>query len=298
MEQQSIPEVSFRQTTKNRTGFEIFRLRHLLSQTKRLRVPLDTPHRVTFFHVMFVTQGAGTHYIDFQPYSYRENSLLFVSKGQLHAFDVNPEIDGYVIVFTEEFLLRNLGQFDQPYFYKLYAYHLHEPLLQVEQHMKFAELFDEIFEEFNSTEAFAREEVLQLLLKLLLLKIERVQHSLMPPAQNTEWAKLFVDFHNLLHQSYHRSRNATDYAAQLGVSYKHLNEVCKAISGRTAKVLIDEFVVLEIKRLLAISDDSIQQLAYQTGFDEPTNFVKYFKKHTDQSPAQFRRHLADKHHSN
>lgn len=47
-------------------------------------------------------------------------------------------------------------------------------------------------------------------------------------------------------------------------------------------------MVLEIKRALATSNASVQEITYTFGFDEPTNFVKYFKKHTGYSPAQFR----------
>ncbi|MFC1653158.1 helix-turn-helix domain-containing protein [Planctomycetota bacterium] len=73
--------------------------------------------------------------------------------------------------------------------------------------------------------------------------------------------------------------------------YKHLNEICKRITGRTVKKCIDNHVILEMKRRLASSDISIKELAYITGFDEPTNLVKYFKKYTNQSPSQFKRRL-------
>ena len=176
--------------------------------------------------------------------------------------------------------------------YKLYNYYLYEPLLQLEEEMQIANVFDEIYLEFNSAAAFARDEILQVLLKLLLLRIERIRCTMMPPAKNSEWVRVYIDFKHLLGQKYHQSRNAVDYANKIGISYKHLNEICKALSGKTAKVVIDEFIILEIKRLLVISDASIKQLAYQTGFDEPTNFVKFFKKHTGQSPALFRKALA------
>ena len=78
----------------------------------------------------------------------------------------------------------------------------------------------------------------------------------------------------------------------MDVSYKHLNEICKSVTGSTAKEVIDNLLILESKRHLAVSDISIKELSYEVGFDEPTNFVKYFKRHTQQSPAQFRKSLA------
>ncbi|SLM29662.1 Transcriptional regulator, AraC family (fragment) [Desulfamplus magnetovallimortis] len=70
-----------------------------------------------------------------------------------------------------------------------------------------------------------------------------------------------------------------------------MNKIAKAITGNTVKSFIDNFVILEIKRQLAVSDISIKELTYLMGFEEPTNFVKYFKKHTSQSPAQFKKIL-------
>ncbi|SLM29674.1 Transcriptional regulator, AraC family (fragment) [Desulfamplus magnetovallimortis] len=70
-----------------------------------------------------------------------------------------------------------------------------------------------------------------------------------------------------------------------------MNKIAKAITGNTVKSFIDNFVILEIKRQLAISDISIKELTYLMGFEEPTNFVKYFKKHTSHSPSQFRKIL-------
>lgn len=79
----------------------------------------------------------------------------------------------------------------------------------------------------------------------------------------------------------------------MNISYTHLNKIVKAVTGNTAKSFVDKFIILEIKRQLAVSDVSIKELTYDMGFDEPTNFVKFFKKHTQLSPAQFKKTLTE-----
>jgi AraC-like DNA-binding protein len=59
----------------------------------------------------------------------------------------------------------------------------------------------------------------------------------------------------------------------------------------TAKRVIVERIVLEAKRLLARSALTVAAISHQLGFDEPTNFVKYFKRETGTTPAQFRAQL-------
>jgi AraC-like DNA-binding protein len=53
--------------------------------------------------------------------------------------------------------------------------------------------------------------------------------------------------------------------------------------------MIQERIILEIQRLLLHSDLNINQIGYRLGFDDPSYFVKYFKKHTKISPSEFRK---------
>jgi len=58
--------------------------------------------------------------------------------------------------------------------------------------------------------------------------------------------------------------------------------------GKTPKQLIDERILLEAKRLLVHSNDPGKIIGLSLGFDEPTNFNKFFKKHTGKTPSEFR----------
>ena len=57
----------------------------------------------------------------------------------------------------------------------------------------------------------------------------------------------------------------------------------------SAKELIDERVVLEAKRMLVHTSNSIKEIGFDLGFDEPTNFIKYFRKHEEKTPIEFRK---------
>lgn len=109
--------------------------------------------------------------------------------------------------------------------------------------------------------------------------------------RKTEWLMFFGQFKKNLGKQITSTRSVKDYAEMLGISTKHLNTICKAVSGSTTKQYIDTFMIIEIKRLLATSDNSVQELSYAFGFEEPTNFVKYFKKHSGLSPSQFKKHF-------
>ncbi|EKD28393.1 MAG: hypothetical protein ACD_79C00312G0002 [uncultured bacterium] len=287
-----IPNISFLKTN-NKIEFEILTLKSLFARFDKLNHFLDKPHRVDFFHILFITKGTGIHYIDSLPYKYEKGSILFISKGQIHAYDVHPGNDGFLILFTEAFLSKNLIHSDILSFYKLYNHYLHSPIIQPEEIGKndFINIINEMYKEYYFSDDFAKEEILRLLLKLLLLKAERIKHTLTPQKKNSDFFLKFSVFKNRLEKHFSDTRNAKEYAGQMNISYKHLNEVCKSLTGTTAKKFIDNFIILEIKRYLAMSDISIKELTYKLGFDEPTNLVKFFKKHTRLSPFQFKQSL-------
>ncbi|WP_419175810.1 helix-turn-helix domain-containing protein [Desulfosediminicola sp.] len=289
----NIPHIDFCKKRAQELQIEIFSLAGLFNRRDRLEHPLEKPHRVNFYQILLITKGHGQHHIDFQPYPYQPGTLLMVSKNQVHAFTVQPEVDGLVLLFTDTFLEKNMTHDDVVSLNRLMNYHLRSPLIEpaATEREEIASLIDQMVREYRNPDHFAKEEILRLQLKQLLLKIERIQHRVSTPPQNLEWFTTFELFRTLLEQHFSSTRNVVDYAEMLGKSTKHLGRICKAMTNSTAKEFIDSYTVLEIKRHLATSSEPIQELTYQCGFDEATNFVKFFKKHTGQSPARFRKNF-------
>lgn len=102
---------------------------------------------------------------------------------------------------------------------------------------------------------------------------------------------VFQKFNSLLKYYYTESRNASFYANKLAITYKHLNSICKELMHKTAKSIINDFIVLQAKRKLINSDIKSAQLAHFLGFEDPTNFTKYFKKLTGLTPKSFKNTL-------
>jgi AraC-like DNA-binding protein len=99
----------------------------------------------------------------------------------------------------------------------------------------------------------------------------------------------FRRFIDLLRRPGHLAHRVFYYADLLGVSPQHLNTICRRVHGKSASDLITEQIVLEGKRYLLHTDQSITDVAEQLGFADPSHFVKYFKKMTGQTPASFRK---------
>ena len=126
-------------------------------------------------------------------------------------------------------------------------------------------------------------------LAIIFSKLERLKQYQTFNLKRSDKLNKFLDFKSLLEIHFNKSRNADFYAEKLNITYKHLNTICKSIIALTAKQFIDEYIILEAKRLLVNSEIKSTELAYFLGFEEPTNFVKYFKKHTKFTPNQFKK---------
>ena len=92
----------------------------------------------------------------------------------------------------------------------------------------------------------------------------------------------------LVDQNFLEHRGVAWYAAQLQCSPKTLTRACLAAAGSPAKALISERVTLEAKRLLVHSHRTVQDIGEHLGFDETSNFVKFFKREAGSTPARFR----------
>ncbi|MEU4557125.1 AraC family transcriptional regulator [Actinoplanes sp. NPDC023936] len=120
--------------------------------------------------------------------------------------------------------------------------------------------------------------------------------SLLDPAPESPGhveSRTFERFRRRLEVGYPQTRRVEDYAAELGCSVRTLTRASLAITGRTAKQVVDDRVALQARRLLAATSLSVAEVGRNLGFGEPTNFGRFFHRETGLSPGQFRGRYVD-----
>lgn len=252
------------------------------------------PHKIKFYLILFITKKTYTHFIDFKSYEIKEGSALFVTKNQVHSF--NEKLDkshGFGIAFNNLFIDKHYFLSDNLRLNRLFNYHIESPIIYKKDmgENSLIELISDMHKEYHSNNKFAKPEILASLLRVLLLKAERAKEYHAVTNINTHWLETFSKFKDLLEDEYVNTRNSKTYASKLFVSYKFLNDVVKKLTGTTVKAFIDDFVIIEIKRYLISSSLSINEISYQTGFEDPANMVKFFRKKTSITPLKFRQQL-------
>jgi len=95
-------------------------------------------------------------------------------------------------------------------------------------------------------------------------------------------------FMMLLEKNYKTWKRPSRYAEALSISTNHLNDVVKALTGKSVTSHIHSQSMLEAKRLLHFTDLTIKEICYETGFRNTAYFNKLFKKITGMTPQGFR----------
>ena len=84
-------------------------------------------------------------------------------------------------------------------------------------------------------------------------------------------------------------RDMEYYAGELGISTRYLYRICTQLTGQSPKQLIDGILMGGIKQALLSGVRPIGDIALDYGFEDPTAFGQYFKRHTGSTPSAFRK---------
>lgn len=277
-----IPKYNFKKKEELPREFEILRLEKLVRKNFKRA---GKPHRLDFYQLIFISEGTGAHTVDFHKVKFRAGSFIPVAKDQVQQFYINSEVKGYVILFTSEFLVREKMNYRYLYDFILFNSQLLPIGLQCGNETKL--LIEMLAQAYFNGKGFEKEELLRNYLKIVLIRLEQDKRS-MSRTQNDSVLNLTMRFKEALDNNISYKTKVSDICEILGINSKKLNTALKLTSKKSAKEHLDERVVLEIKRLLSYSELSIKEIAYDMGFEDATNFTKYFKKHTSFLPQKFR----------
>jgi AraC-like DNA-binding protein len=241
------------------------------------------PQRLDFDLLIRIESGGTMHTVDFTGYPLEPGDLIWVRAGQVQQWGRIDDIEGPVFLFTPSAidtgtweLIRSAGVATPNHWT---AVGDTPAAAALDTALATASISD------SSTMDVRDAALARVLAAALLLLVTAVPEGSghRPPTHQA-----FVWFRDELEAGFRTRHKVAEYAARLGYSTRTLNRLARENTGLSAKQLIDERVVLEAKRLLAHGHDSVARIAEQLGFDDPSNFSKYFQHRIGTTPAAFR----------
>ncbi len=284
---EKIPHIEFDRSKSGKLGFDIVPIEKIAEGRDNYDHQPESPHQLKFYNLIYFTSGHGRHYIDFDWYSVQQNSLIYLTKDQVCAFDFSNDLKGYCIIFTEEYFVRCFANLSDSFVFRLFNPELFSPIVEIPERNDFKTYFELLHEEFKAQPSFNTKTIIESLFTILISKAEQIKQKQTFQIKDTSKIQLYQKFSKLIEEGLSKSRSAEFYAGELAITYKHLNTICKELQNKTAKQVIDDLVILRAKRLLINGQLKTSAIAYDLGFEDPTNFTKYFKKRTALTPKQF-----------
>ena len=147
---------------------------------------------------------------------------------------------------------------------------------------------------YKDTDNLYRQQIIRSALNAYMLyTYDRYQRFYYTDDMNIEStrSKIFDSFVDLLHHNCNTQREVTFYADKLCISTKYLTDICHKVAGVSAKKIIDNFAILQIKILLHNPQLTMQDIAHQMDFPDQSYLGRYFKRFEGISPSSFRKQI-------
>ena len=274
--------------------FTVYRLEDFCADA----APSAVFSRKDFYKITLVaaTGPATYHYADQQRHlAAGQFALVFTDTHQPYSWELNGATTyGYCCLFTADFLPTHTRLHPDD----LLVFAPHEPAffyLNSAQRADFELLFIKMLAEQDSPYPHKYE----LLFHYVMACVHEAQ-KLVPATATargtTASARLATTFRDLLARQFPifssaqrvELRTAQAFADRLAVHANYLSRTLKAETGKTTSQLLAERLVQEARALLLHTDWPIADISYCLGFEEPTHFTQFFRRHTQRTPSQLR----------
>lgn len=251
---------------------------------------LEKTHRHDFYSLIIIESGKGSHSIDSKTYSICKNRIFLLTYGQIHAWEELSNAKGYIIVFTKSFY-NHIYTGNNKIKSDLISYN-DIPYIDVDDRsikewMSLAQL---IYNEYLR-EKKQHKELICIYLKAALVKYSRYYSSNIETitVKKDHQHMLIQQFNELVDLKYKHWKLPKNYADEMSISPHYLNVLTKKTLGKTTGSIIKSKVILEAERLLKNTDLTVSEIGYILGFNDKSNFNKYFKKLMNCTPESFRK---------
>lgn len=250
-----------------------------------------------FYCIFFKDTKCGDLRYGKETYDYQEESLVFVSPGQILSVDnylsgIHPK--GKVLIFHPDFLRGTLlGNIQNDY--NFFSYASNEALhLSKKEKMQILGMFETIKDELKQNLDKHSKTLVISHLQLLLNYATRFYDRQFITREHINKGVL-EKFETLLN-SYFKSEkpqtlglpSVASCADELHLSANYFGDLIKKETGISAQEYIQTKVINLAKEKVFDVNKSISEIAYELGFKYPQHFTRLFKQKTGVSPLEYR----------
>ncbi|MHA6126826.1 helix-turn-helix domain-containing protein [Pseudomonas fluorescens group sp. PF-1] len=239
--------------------------------------------------MLYLQSGEGEVLLDNQRVEVKAPCLLYIPEQIVHGFAWHGRVEGHVITAVQhplESIVQVLSPGLLPHIQKACVVAL--PQWEPADN-PLEPLYRALYGEYHGRgrEHTACSMSLLLALVIQMLRLSEYTHDLQAPRHDRR-SQQVIAFRELVNRHFREHLSLHDYANSLGITVVTLGRLCHEQLGMTPMTLINARLILEAKRELAHSAQSVKQIAHGMGFSDVGYFSRFFRKHAQRSPSEFR----------
>lgn len=252
--------------------------------------------RKDYYKISLISGKSRVHFAD-KTLAVEENMLLIANPLIPYNWEVDFEVKrrGAFCVFTEEFF-QGYGHIKEYPIFQPGG----TPILSISdaEFEQVHELYSRMFTEIASDYTYKYDVLRALTMELIhaAMKMQPAQQESPGTGETSASDRITSIFLELLERQFplqspvHRIQLRTpgEFANQLNVHINHLNRVLKQSTGKTTSQILSDRINLEARAMLKHTNWNISEIAYCLGFEDPSHFVKFFKKNSQTTPKGYR----------
>ena len=251
--------------------------------------------RKDYYKISLITGKNRVYYAD-KTLEVTDNMLLFANPQIPYNWEpLQPRQEGAFCVFTDAFF-NGYGNIKE--------YPLFQPegtpvlSLQNDEVAQVRVIYQKMFQELASDYPYKYDVLRNLVSELIhtALKLRPAQLQKVVKSDSNAADRITALFLELVERQFPiespmqriHFRTPGEYAGQLNVHINHLNKVLKETTGKTTSQLLAERLTMEARAMLKHTHWNISEISWCLGFEDPSHFIKFFKKNTQTTPTGFR----------
>jgi AraC-like DNA-binding protein len=252
-----------------------------------------------FYSVMFKNHCANKLKYGKEYYDFQEGTLMCIAPNQIitienDANSENADIVGWGLFFHPD-LIRGTSLGNKIKEYTFFSYEINEALhLSDKEKQTLWDCVEKLENELSENIDLHSQTLITSNIELLLnycaryydrqfITRKKVNTNLL-----TKFETILNSYFNSNDQQYKKLPSVKYFAELLFLSPNYLSDLLKKETGKTAQEYLHYYLIEEAKNNLLNTNDPINEIAFNLGFEYPQYFSKLFKSKTGMTPLAYR----------
>jgi AraC-like DNA-binding protein len=249
------------------------------------------PFKVDMSMTIIYDCGEAVFKIDMHKYHIKAPAVIIIMIGQTcELISYSKDLQGRAISMSSTFTDTLFVGTEEGYTHQLYSSMVNNPLMNLDQDQNvFSEYYQLLKNIIQSPHSEFKIDAVRHLTLAMFYGYSHMKHDMNRYNKGTNrQGDIYAAFLEAVAKHYKTERTVGFYADQLYMTSKHLSQVVKEVSGRTASEIIEDYVITEIKALLLSTNMTIQQISNYLNFPSQSVFGKYVKRVTGVPPKRYK----------